>query len=108
LHEAPKRNKADFGGQQQIIFQATGELAGPQARCQSAHVTIALENDRAGGNGDEELAVRSGKTKPLADAESLFDFSSIAWPSAISESPRCQNRLVSVSLCRPGLRPAAI
>jgi hypothetical protein len=31
LHEAPKRNKADFGGQQQIIFQATGELAGPQA-----------------------------------------------------------------------------
>jgi hypothetical protein len=23
LHEAPKRNKADFGGQQQIIFQAT-------------------------------------------------------------------------------------
>jgi hypothetical protein len=29
LHEAPKRNKADFGGRQQIIFQATGELAGP-------------------------------------------------------------------------------
>jgi hypothetical protein len=28
LHEAPKRNKADFGGRQQIIFQATGELAG--------------------------------------------------------------------------------
>jgi hypothetical protein len=31
LHEAPKRNKADFGGRQQIIFQATGELAGPAA-----------------------------------------------------------------------------
>src|SRR5439155_18243580 len=39
LHEAPRRNKADFGGRQQIIFQATGELAGPQARCQSVHVT---------------------------------------------------------------------
>jgi hypothetical protein len=26
LHETPKRNKADFGGRQQIIFQATGEL----------------------------------------------------------------------------------
>jgi hypothetical protein len=31
LHEAPKRNKADFGEQQQIIFQATGEPAAPQA-----------------------------------------------------------------------------
>jgi hypothetical protein len=31
LHEAPKRNKADFGGQQQIIFQATGDPAGPKA-----------------------------------------------------------------------------
>jgi hypothetical protein len=43
LHEAPKRNKADFGGRQQIIFQATGELAGLQPRCQSAHATIAPE-----------------------------------------------------------------
>jgi hypothetical protein len=39
LHEAPKRNKADFGGRQQIIFQATGELAGPK----SAQATIAPE-----------------------------------------------------------------
>jgi hypothetical protein len=28
LHEVPKRNKADFGGRQQIIFQAIGECAG--------------------------------------------------------------------------------
>ena len=39
-----------------------------------------------------------------------WDFSSIAWPSAMSDSdrPRCQNRLVSSSLCRPGFRPATI
>jgi hypothetical protein len=28
-------------------------------------------NDRARGNGDKALAVRSGKAKPLADAEPL-------------------------------------
>jgi hypothetical protein len=49
LHEAPKRNKADFGGRQQIIFQATGELAGPSRRAKSAQATIAP--DRALGNG---------------------------------------------------------
>jgi hypothetical protein len=43
LHEAPKRNKADFGGRQQIIFQATGELAGPSRRAKSAQATIAPE-----------------------------------------------------------------
>jgi hypothetical protein len=41
LHEAPKRNKADFGGRRQIIFQATGELAGPSRRAKSAQATIA-------------------------------------------------------------------
>jgi hypothetical protein len=39
----PKRNKADFGGRQQIIFQAIGELVGPQPRSQNAHATIAPE-----------------------------------------------------------------
>jgi hypothetical protein len=45
LHEAPKRNKADFGGRQQIIFQATGELAGSSRsrRAKSAQATIAPE-----------------------------------------------------------------
>jgi hypothetical protein len=43
LHEAPKRNKADFGGRQQIIFQATGEPAGLSRRAKSAQATIAPE-----------------------------------------------------------------
>jgi hypothetical protein len=34
LHEAPRRNKADFRGRQQIIFQATGDLAGLRPPCQ--------------------------------------------------------------------------
>jgi hypothetical protein len=50
LHEAPKRNKADFGGRQQIIFQATGELAGPAA-VPKAHKRQLRRNDRARGNG---------------------------------------------------------
>jgi hypothetical protein len=47
LHEAPKRNKADFGGRQQIIFQAIGELVGPRPRPQNAHATIAPETIEA-------------------------------------------------------------
>jgi len=35
--------KADFGGRRQIIFQATGELAGPDRRAKSAQATIAPE-----------------------------------------------------------------
>jgi len=46
LHEAPKRNKADFGGRQQIIFQATGELAGPPAALQKRTSAVAAQYSR--------------------------------------------------------------
>ena len=62
---------------------------------------------RPGARGRRPPAHAKRSCVPIPIAAAL---ASMAWPSAmsLSESPRCQNRIVSASLSRPGLAPATI
>ena len=63
--------------------------------------------NRKAGSGEDDRCHANRSLWPMHFARAL---ASIADPSAMSESdrPRCQNRIVSSSLSRPGLSPATI
>ena len=63
--------------------------------------------DADAGSGEDERAHAKRSLWPMPCSPAL---ASIALPSAMSDSdrPRCQNRMVSSSLSRPGFRPATI